>query len=257
MHKEGPRAMGEESGNEDLWERATQRSDALSPVPLTSPNASRPLPQAYSNVARDVAATHDALEGSKRALPKPMIISGSGQVSHLRPSLGGGQRRSRTMRLSLAAVLAGLLLISLFAVTPLTVGASGRSGDFLANVGLAALPSATPTVTPTPDPYFGNHQVPDPGKAVIVAKVQQVFGPYSAAALRIVACESQFNTNNYNPISILGSHAEGIFQILYPSTWDGTAYASYSPYDWNYNIPAAYQIFKSDGYTWREWECQP
>ncbi|MBA3825228.1 MAG: hypothetical protein H0X24_15185 [Ktedonobacterales bacterium] len=249
--------MGEAPDNEEMWERATQRSDALPPVPLTSPNYSRPLPQAYSDVARDVLATHDADPASKRALPKPMIITGNGHVSHLRPSLGGGHRRSRTMRLSLAAVLAGLLLVSLFVVTPLTVGASGRSGSFLANVGLAALPSATPTVTPTPDPYFGNHRVPDPGKAVIVAKVRAVFGPYSDAALRIVACESQFNTNNYNPISILGSHAEGIFQILYPSTWYGTAYRNYSPYDWNYNIPAAYQIFKSDGYTWREWECQP
>jgi len=249
--------MGEEPGNEELWERATQRSDAMPPVPLTSPNASRPLPQAYGNVARDVLATRDDAGGSKRALPKPMIISGSGQVSHLRPSLGGGQHRSRTMRLSLTAVLAGVLLMSLFIVTPLTVGASGRTGGLLANVGLAALPSATPTITPTPDPYYGNHPVPDPGKAVITAKVRAVFGPYSDAALRIVACESQFNTNNYNPISILGSHAEGIFQILYPSTWYGTAYRTYSPYDWNYNIPAAYEIFKSDGYTWREWECQP
>ncbi len=251
--------MGEESANEDLAERPTQRSDALPPVPLAPRNYSRPLPQAYSDVARDVLAMHDAdHEPSKRALPKPMIITGNGQVSHLRPSLGGGQRRSRTMRLTLTGVLTGVLLITLFVVTPLTVGASGRPGGLLGSVGLATLPTMTPTITPTPDPYYGNHQVPDPGKAVITAKVRAVFGPkYSDAALRIVACESQFNTNNYNPISILGSHAEGIFQILYPSTWNGTAYAQYSPYDWNYNIPAAYQIFKSDGFTWREWECQP
>jgi hypothetical protein len=230
--------MSEERGNEELWERATQRSDAMPPVPLTPRTPSRSLPQIYGDVGRDVLATQNDDSPSKRALPKPMIISGSGQVSHLRPSLGSGHRRSRTMRVSLAAVLAGLLLVTLFAVTPLTVGASGGANTFLANVGLATLPTATPTVTPTPDPYYGNAPVPDPGKAVIVAKIQQVFGSYSDQAMRIVACESQFDTNNYNPISILGSHAEGIFQILYPSTWNGTPYRNYSPYDWNYNIPA-------------------
>ena len=142
-------------------------------------------------------------------------------------------------------------------MTPLTVGASNQPGGFFANVGLAPLPSATPTVTPTPAPFFGNAPVPDPGKAVIVAKVRAVFGTYSDAALRIVACESGFNTNSYNTTAILGSHAEGIFQILYPSTWNGTPYARFSPYDWNYNIPAAYSIFKNDGFTWREWQCQP
>ena len=254
------RVKGDELSNEDIGERATQRSDALPPVPLTPHNFSRPLPQPYSNVARDViAARDDSAAGHQAALPKPMIITGSGHghLSPLHPSVVQGKRRSRTMRLTIAGVLAGLLLVLLFAVTPLTVGASGQAGGFLGSAGLVTLPTATPTVTPTPDPYFGNAPVPDPGKAVIVAKVQQVFGPYSAAALRVVSCESQFDTNNYNPISILGSHAEGIFQILYPSTWDGTAYRNYSPYDWNANIPAAYEIFKSDGYTWREWECQP
>ena len=47
----------------------------------------------------------------------------------------------------------------------------------------------------------------------------------------IAQCESGLNPNAYNPISIGGSHAEGVFQILYPSTWSGTPQAASSPYD--------------------------
>ena len=53
------------------------------------------------------------------------------------------------------------------------------------------------------------------------------------------------------------SHASGVFQILYPSTWDGTSYAAQSPFDYNANIHAAFEIFSRDGYSWREWECKP
>jgi hypothetical protein len=52
--------------------------------------------------------------------------------------------------------------------------------------------------------------------------IYQVFGPYGAAAVRVATCESGLNPSAYNPISIGGSHAEGVFQILYPSTWAGT-----------------------------------
>ena len=74
--------------------------------------------------------------------------------------------------------------------------------------------------------------------------------------LRIAQCESGLNPNAYNPISIGGSHAEGVFQILYPSTWSGTPQAASSPYDAWANIQAAHAIFMRDGYSWREWTCQ-
>lgn len=81
-----------------------------------------------------------------------------------------------------------------------------------------------------------------------------MFGPYSSAAKAIAMAESSMNPQAYNAISVDGSHAEGLFQILYPSTWNTTRQASQSPYDAKANIAAAYEIFLRDGYSWREWE---
>lgn len=94
-----------------------------------------------------------------------------------------------------------------------------------------------------------------PGQAAVIAMINQVFGSYSAGALNVARCESGFNPLAYNPISIGGNHAEGVFQILYPSTWSGTSEASNSPYSAMANILAAHQIFVKDGYSWREWSC--
>jgi LysM repeat protein len=96
-----------------------------------------------------------------------------------------------------------------------------------------------------------------PSGAAITAMIYQVFGPYGPAAVSVAMCESSLNPNAYNPISIGGGHAEGLFQILYPSTWYGTSQAAKSPYDANANIIAAHEIFVRDGYSWREWQCQP
>jgi len=52
------------------------------------------------------------------------------------------------------------------------------------------------------------------------------------------------------------SHATGLFQILYPSTWLTTSQASQSPYDAYASTLAAYQVFQRDGYSWRGWVCQ-
>jgi len=93
------------------------------------------------------------------------------------------------------------------------------------------------------------------GKAAVIAMINQVFGSYTSGALNVARCESGFNPLAYNPISIGGSHAEGVFQILYPSTWRGTSEASSSPYSAMANILAAHQIFLRDGYSWREWSC--
>ncbi len=117
---------------------------------------------------------------------------------------------------------------------------------------------------PTPDPQPAKTyptQVPtfpyptSPGQAAVIAMINQVFGSYAYGALNVARCESGFNPLAYNPISNGGNHAEGVFQILYPSTWSSTSEASSSPYSAMANILAAHQIFVRDGYSWREWSC--
>jgi hypothetical protein len=97
----------------------------------------------------------------------------------------------------------------------------------------------------------------NPGTQAVINEIDSVFGGYAQGALNVARCESGYNPNAYNPYAIGTSHAEGVFQILYPSTWDTTVYANDSPYDANFNIHAAYQIFARDGDSWREWACQP
>jgi LysM repeat protein len=82
--------------------------------------------------------------------------------------------------------------------------------------------------------------------------IRQVFGAYGDGAVRVAMCESSMNPNAYN--GILG--AAGLFQII-PSTFASTSYAGQSVYDPVVNIKAAYEIFVRDGYSWREWACQP
>ncbi|EFH86562.1 transglycosylase SLT domain-containing protein [Ktedonobacter racemifer] len=93
--------------------------------------------------------------------------------------------------------------------------------------------------------------------ADVVSMIRQVFGPHANQAINIARCESHFNPNATNTQPIGNSHAAGVFQILYPSTWNGTPMAGSSPYDAYANIKAAYHIFQRDGYSWYEWQCQP
>ncbi len=123
---------------------------------------------------------------------------------------------------------------------------TGPFGSFL-------LPKPTPTPTPTPKPQ----PPPPPGSAEVISIIQSVFGSYSDDAIAVARCESGLNPNAVNPTSIGGSHATGLFQILYPSTWNTTAQAGNSPYDATANARAAFEIFKRDGYNWHEWSCQP
>jgi hypothetical protein len=116
---------------------------------------------------------------------------------------------------------------------------------------LAVNPKKGTAPTSTPPPSI------PPGQGSVAAMISQIFGPYASGALNVAKCESGLNPNSYNPTSIGGSHAEGVFQILYPSTWMGTSQASRSPYDAQANILAAHEIFVRDGYSWREWSCAP
>lgn len=86
----------------------------------------------------------------------------------------------------------------------------------------------------------------------VTSEIVAVFGRYAGAALNVARCESSFNSNAYNA----SSGASGVFQFL-RSTWATTSYAGYSPFNASANIHAAYQVFARDGFSWREWQCQP
>jgi hypothetical protein len=96
-----------------------------------------------------------------------------------------------------------------------------------------------------------------PSSSNVQAIIQDVFGPDAPAAMSIAWCESTNNPNAVNSTAIGNSHAEGLFQILYPSTWYTTSQAGNSPFDARSNTLAAYEIFIRDGHSWREWACQP
>jgi hypothetical protein len=80
--------------------------------------------------------------------------------------------------------------------------------------------------------------------------IRSTFGPYAWQALAIARCESSDNPWATNS----SSGAAGVFQFLW-STWQGTSYAGYSPYDAWANVSAAHEVFVRDGYSWREWSC--
>ncbi len=99
------------------------------------------------------------------------------------------------------------------------------------------------------------------GSGSVQSMISQTFGGYASSALAVARCESGFAPNAYNKTAVyynghyLG-HAMGVFQIV-DATWASTSYAKDSPYNAWDNIQAAHEIFVRDGYSWREWECQP
>ena len=116
---------------------------------------------------------------------------------------------------------------------------------------------AAPVVVPTNVPYTPPTVTPAPVTAApatggsVPAIINQVFGAYAPAAMNVARCESGLNPGAYNP-----SGASGLFQIM-PGTWAGTSQAGSSPYNAYANAVAAHEIFVRDGYSWREWTCQP
>jgi hypothetical protein len=91
--------------------------------------------------------------------------------------------------------------------------------------------------------------------ASMISIIRSTFGRYSDQAIRIATCESTLNPRAVNTQAIGNSHAAGLFQILYPSTWYSTSQASASPFNPRANARAAYEIFRRDGFSWREWQC--
>jgi hypothetical protein len=189
--------------------------------------------------------------------PLPVVISGAraspGQKAPRRSTLFGGPR-SRTARLTLWTVAGVAVVIFLLGATPL--GQASPVGAAFQAYAQSVPWIAPPTATPKPVPQKPAPGV-NPGQQAIINKITAVFGPYAPGAINVARCESDFDPNAWNSIAIGGSHASGVFQILYPTTWIGTSYARSSPYDADANIRAAYEIFRRDGYSWREWACKP
>jgi hypothetical protein len=169
--------------------------------------------------------------------------------------------RSFTAQFIISMVTMMLLFSALTLASPLGATAA-FGGGFKAYANAlpwipTPTPSPTPRPTPTPVPLYIPPHGADPGTQAIINEIIAVFGPNAQGALNVAHCESGYDPNAWNPFPILNSHASGVFQILYPSTWNGTSYHASSPFDYNANIHAAYEIFSRDGFSWREWECQP
>jgi hypothetical protein len=209
--------------------------------------------------ARPVASTERAAEAE--VAPRGVLIRGARSAPATRPARQLVPRRLRPHSPIAQAAVVVVTLATLLGILTVTspLGRSAAIGSALQSYANAVAWVPTPTPTPKPRPPAPGPQTypSSPGTQAVINEIKQVFGPYSAGALGVASCESGFDPHAWNPISIGGSHAEGVFQILYPSTWDGTSYAADNPYDANANIHAAYQIFSRDGHTWREWQCQP
>lgn len=192
--------------------------------------------------------------------PRAVFIRGASKLPV--PYVALAPRRQGPRPFIVQFLVAMVTVMTLFAVLTLAspLGKSlafSNSFQAYANA-MPWIPTPTPTPKPTPAPqFYGQQPGVNPGQQVIINTINAVFGPYAGGALNIARCESGYDPNAYNSYPVAGSHAEGVFQILYPSTWSGTSYVRYSPYDYNANIRAAYEIFHNDGNSWREWECQP
>lgn len=181
------------------------------------------------------------IRGAAKA-PRPYL--------HVVPRRAG--RRSFVAQFIVAMITVMVLLTAATLTTPL-----GRSVAFARTFqSYANAVPWIPTPTPTPRPYIPPPGA-NPGQQAVINEIVAVFGSYAPGAINVARCESGFDPNARNPYPIGNSHAEGVFQILYPSTWDTTSYAASSPYGYVDNIHAAFQIFSRDGHSWREWECQP
>ncbi len=204
------------------------------PRPLAVLEQEAEAPAIFIRGARQLPRHHYARVVPRRTGPPPMAVQ------------------------FMVAMMSVMVLFTIFtAVSPL--GKSLTSLDFVEAYSNSVpwVPTATPRPTPKPAPVYTAPIGSNVGTQTVINEIVSVFGGYAQGALNVASCESGYDPSAYNPYAIGNSHAEGVFQILYPSTWDTTTYANDSPYNADLNINAAYQIFARDGYSWQEWACQP
>jgi hypothetical protein len=227
------------------------------PRATSGPQRSQALVPLLKGRERDRAlATINARESTTTVIPGPR--------KYHAPALSVTPRRtgprSAVAQFVVSMIVTAMLISALTLSTPLGLAASmGVNGPMLAASGAVPwIPTPTPTATPKPTSVpFRPPAGTNPGQQAVIDEIVNVFGSYSQGALAIAKCESGYDPNAWNSYPILNSHASGVFQILYPSTWNGTSYAASSPFNADANIRAAYQIFSRDGYSWREWQCKP
>lgn len=154
----------------------------------------------------------------------------------------------------LFALLAALCLVLLAApLTEARVTSQPIVHQLPTSLPTATIPLPTATIAATPPP------LPTAVPLTVKQLIQQTFGRYAAQALRVATCESGLQPGAWNPTPIGTSHAAGVFQILYPSTWMTTpqGQAGQSVFNATANIMGAWSIFHRDHNTWREWACPP
>jgi ABC-type Fe3+ transport system permease subunit len=92
-----------------------------------------------------------------------------------------------------------------------------------------------------------------PTVASALALAHVVYGVPVAGLSRLAWCESRHDPGARNPTPLGGSHATGLAQILYPSTWSTTPYAALSPFDAAASALAAGYIWRRAGGSFVEW----
>lgn len=236
-----PRASASGAGRRTMGPQSSQ-----SLVPM-KPNAERERALAVANTAAGTTTT--LIPGAKKyRAPAVRLI----------PRRNGP--RSAIAQFAVSMIVTAILISVLTLSTPLgqasAMSADGPMQSYTSAIPWIPTPTPKPTPRPTPPPYRPPAGA-NPGQQAVINDIVAVFGSYSQGALNIARCESSYDPNAWNSYPILNSHASGVFQILYPSTWNTTSYSGSSPFNADANIHAAYEIFRRDGYSWREWQCQP
>jgi hypothetical protein len=249
------RTYGPQRGHDDG--DATSASDEAPGRPTIALRAltNAQLPAVVSDEQRALA-----LKAETEPEPPALFIRGATRMpASYAPPLAPRRRGSRPFaaQFIISMVTVMVLFTTLTLASPLGHGSAFANAFQVYANAVPWVPTPTPTPKPPPLPAFSPPLGANPGQQAIINEIVAVFGSYAQGALNIARCESGYDPNARNPYAIGNSHASGVFQILYPSTWDTTSYASQSPYDYNANIHAAYQIFSRDGHSWVEWACKP